>query len=215
MELVDPSILSANPWNTNSLTPEAERKLDESIRRNGIFKPVIVRERSDGSFEIIGGQHRWESCKRLGIDKIPIFNIGAVDNKKAKEISILDNGRYGADDIVSLGNLLKEIGSLEELTSFMPMQLEELEAIESSSLIDLDTIGEDDSLIESDEIVEKPTKRVKTHTTMRFTVPVENHGFIERVIADIIREQGFDDADVQINAGDALMSLARYFEESK
>lgn len=55
METIDTSALSPNPWNTNELTPEAERKLDESIRRNGMFKPIIVRERADGKLEIVGG----------------------------------------------------------------------------------------------------------------------------------------------------------------
>ena len=213
MEIIEVRQLSPNPWNTNSLTPESERKLDESIRRNGMFKPVVVRSLKDGRLEIIGGQHRWESCVRLGIEEIPIFNLGNIDDRKAKEISVIDNGRYGSDDIISLGNLLKEIGPAEELLKFLPLQSGELEAIESSSKIDLDSLGEDVPLEESDEIVEKPAKRLKTHVTMRFTVPIESHGFIERVIADIIKENGFDDPDAQINAGDALMKLARSHDE--
>lgn len=215
METIKAVSLKPNPWNTNQLTPEAENRLDESVRRNGMFKPIIVRELSDGSFEIVGGHHRWESCIRLGIVEVPIHNLGAIDDRKAKEISVLDNGRYGSDDIVSLGALLKEIAPQDELQSFMPFDTGELEAFSASADIDFDTLSETHELEESEEIIEKPEKRVKTHVTMRFSVPIANHGFLERVIADVIKENGFDDADALINAGDALMALARNYEDGK
>lgn len=213
METIDTSALSPNPWNTNELTPEAERKLDESIRRNGMFKPIIVRERADGKLEIVGGHHRWESCQRLGIKEVPIHNLGHIPDNKAKEISVLDNGRYGSDDIISLAALLKEIAPQEELESFMPFDSGELAALESSADIDFSTLAEPVDLEESDEVITKPEKRVKTHVTMRFSVPIANHGFIERIIADVIKANGFDDPDALINAGDALMALARNYEE--
>ena len=45
---VDPASLKKNPWNTNIVSPESERKLDESVRRNGMFKPVLVRRLPSG-----------------------------------------------------------------------------------------------------------------------------------------------------------------------
>lgn len=215
METIKATALFPNPWNTNELTPEAENKLDESIRRNGMFKPIIVREREDGKFEIVGGHHRWESCIRLGVKEVPIHNLGAIPENKAKEISVLDNGRYGSDDIISLGALLKEIAPQEELEKFMPFDSGELAALESSASIDFDDLTAEPMLEESEEIIEKPEKRIKTHVTMRFNVPIANHGFIERIIADVIKEQGFDDPDALINAGDALMTIARAYESGK
>lgn len=205
--LVEISKLKPNPWNTNSLTRSAEDKLDESIRRNGMFKPVVVRELPDGMFEIIGGQHRWESCKRLKIKKIPIHNIGQIDDIRAKEISVLDNGRYGTDDIVEFGNLLREIGNPSELAEFMPITLEELASLEATSKIDFDNL-EDEG--EEELPVQTPSKKsIKTHVTMRFTITVENHGFVEKAIAKEIKSLGLNDPDSQINAGDALMSILR------
>ena len=213
MEQIDVDKLKPNCWNTNKVSDDSAKKLDESIRRNGMFKPVIVRELMDGTYEIIGGQHRWESCCRLGMKSIPIFNVGAISDAKAKEISIIDNGRYGADDVSALGELMAELGTPIELASFMPFQTVELEAIRKSLDIDLDKIGFDDGLKEDDTPVEKTTRPAKTHVTMRFTVPVANQPFIERVISEVVANEGLDDPDAQINAGEALMRIVRSYEK--
>ena len=70
-QIVNVDQMDPNPWNPNQMDAAAEVKLDAAIRRLGVFKPIIVRENS-GRLEIIGGQHRWESAKRLGMEEIPV-----------------------------------------------------------------------------------------------------------------------------------------------
>jgi ParB family chromosome partitioning protein len=69
--VVPVELLHPNPWNTNVVTPENEKRIEESIKRLGLFKPVTVRELTDGRLEILGGQHRWEAARRLGYKEVP------------------------------------------------------------------------------------------------------------------------------------------------
>src|SRR5437762_10365036 len=99
---VDPRLLQPNPWNTNVVSPDNEAKIDASNQRLGMFKPIIVRELPDGTLQILGGAHRRESAIRLGWDQVPVFNVGPVSDKQAKEIGLADNARYGHDDTLAL-----------------------------------------------------------------------------------------------------------------
>lgn len=201
---VNPASLKKNPWNTNSVAPENEAKLDESIKRLSMFKPVLVRELPDGHYQILGGEHRVDSAIRLGFKEIPIWNLGPLDEKRAKEISVVDNGRYGTDDTIGLAELMSELGNAEELATFMPYSDAEMTAIFSASDIDLDSlINSDDE--EHDYGAESVSKAPKTHTIMRFKVPVSDAESIEKLLKSVMRRQGFTKSDELTNAGDAFV----------
>lgn len=204
---VAPEDLRPNPWNTNVLSPDAENKLDQAIRRFGFFKPIVVRE-TDTGFEIIGGEHRWESSKRLKYTTVPIMNLGRIDDKTAKEISLADNARYGIDDTVSLAELINEIGTPEDLQNFLPYTDEELASIFSSVSVSLDEIDLNESEPET-ELADEPAlpKAAKTHTVMRFKVAITDAEKITDLIVRTQKRQGLTLADELTNAGDALVHL--------
>lgn len=204
-----PDRLQPNPWNTNIVDPINETKLDESVRRNGLFKPVIVREIAGGVYEIIGGEHRWEAAKRVGLQTVPVVNLGTISDEKAKEISIIDNARYGADDVVALSELLKELGSMDDLQIYLPYGDEDLTSIFSSSDIALDELGVDENFEKTEEDDPEPpaAKAPKTHTVMRFKVSLNDAEKITALIAKTQRAQGLNTADDLTNAGDALVHL--------
>lgn len=205
VEMLDPELLAPNPWNTNIVSPENMAKLDASIKRLGLFKPIVVRENSGGNLEILGGEHRWESAKRLGMEKVPVVNLGVVSDQRAKEIGLVDNGRYGADDTLQLAGLLDDLGlGAEELASFMPYSESDFASIFSSVNISLDDLDLDDG----DERPQTPaTKPAQTHQIMRFKVPLEDAGTISELIERTMKEQRFVDEDSLSNAGNALVFL--------
>lgn len=204
---IDPDLLAPNTYNTNIVPPQNEAKLEESIRRNGMFKPVLVRE-LNGSYEIIGGEHRWQISKRLGINPIPIANFGEISDKQAKEISVLDNLRYGTDDTLPYAELLKSIGEAAELQEFIPFAEDDLALIFSSADIAIDDLGIDENFEQSTEIPEPPAaKAPKTHTVMRFKVTLGDAEKITALISRTQRAQGLTTADDLTNAGDALVHL--------
>ncbi len=167
-----------------------------------MFKPIICRELEDGSLEILGGHWRCDSAIRLGYPEVPVINLGTVEEDRAKEITLVDNGRYGHDDAGLLAELLRDLGNPMELSSFMPYDLKELDAITATASIDLDTLG----LADEDEApVERAPKASRTHEIMRFKVPIEDAPAIRDRIKQVMAEQGFTEADELSNAGDALV----------
>lgn len=206
---LDPCELRPNPWNSNHVSPDNEAKLEESIRRRGMFKPVVVRETPEG-YEILGGQHRWQVASKMGLPTIPVFNLGPIDEKAAKEIGLLDNARYGADDVLSLSAILADLGSAADLATFLPYsdtELGDILIVDNSALDDLG-LDEDDvpgsESVDPDVDLPKPSK---THEIMRFKVPLLDAERIRLLVADVQKRQGFTLSDEMTNAGDALVHL--------
>lgn len=205
-QMADPRKLRPNPWNTNVVDAANEAKLEESLKKFGMFKPVIVRELPTGDLEILGGEHRAGAAVRLGIKDIPIMNLGPIPDAEAKKIGLVDNGRYGNDDTLQLAALLKELGDIEDLASFMPYSDQDFSNIIDSAEINLDDL---EALPELDPVA-KPTSlptAPQTHTIMRFKVPIEDAERIGELINHVIKVQGLTGSDSLTNAGDALVHL--------
>jgi hypothetical protein len=214
-QTVDPRALTFSSWNVNVVSQENMTKLKESIRRNGIFRPIVVRERSDGQLEVIAGEHTTRVAIELGHQEIDVYNLGPIDDRKAKEISIIDNQHYGVEDTYGLGALLREIG--DDPASFLPFSDTEMDAIFKSTSINFDDLElpDDDgsaNLTAQDDFDESIRAPV-THAVMRFKVPIADQELVTRVIEGIARRQGFKDSDSLTNAGDALVYLAQNYAE--
>lgn len=204
---IDPTKLVPNPWNVNIVSPANEEKLEVSITRLGMFKPVVVREMADGALQIIGGEHRAAAAVRLGIKQIPFVNLGKIGDKKAKEISLVDNNRFGADDTLQLAELLEGLGSVDELASFMPYSESDFASIFSSVNIVLDDLD----LPDDDELTpslpkEKP---LQTHQIIRLKVPVQDAGRVTELLERVMKSQKFVDSDSLTNAGDAFVYICQ------
>jgi ParB family transcriptional regulator, chromosome partitioning protein len=63
--------------------------LYDSIKEKGLLQPIIVRP-VDDYFEIVAGNRRFESCKKLGWKKI-ICHIVELDDKEAFELALIEN----------------------------------------------------------------------------------------------------------------------------
>lgn len=203
--MVDPTLLKANPWNTNHVSSANEAKIDASVVKLGMFKPVLVRTLPDGTLQIIGGQHRVESALRLKLKTVPYHNLGAISDQQAKEIGLVDNARYGADDTLQLAELLEGLGTPEDLARFLPYSDSELDSIFSSVNIALDDLdmpdGDDDA-----PSVAAP-KAVQEFQVMRFKVPVGDVATITERIARVMKAQHFTEEDSLANAGNALVHI--------
>ena len=95
---VEVARLRPNPWNTNSVGAQNFEKLKGSIEKLGFFKPILARELDGGQFEILGGEHRWRAAMEQGISTVPVISVGKISDLVAKQMSLVDNERYGEDD---------------------------------------------------------------------------------------------------------------------
>jgi ParB family chromosome partitioning protein len=65
------------------------KDLYESIKEKGLLQPIIVRPLNN-FFEVVAGNRRFETCKKLGWKKI-ICHIVDLNDKDAFEISLIEN----------------------------------------------------------------------------------------------------------------------------
>ena len=200
----DPKTLKPNPWNSNIVTPENLLKLENSIQKFGVYKPVIVRELEDGSLEILGGQHRSQVAASLGVPEVPVVSLGPLDEVTAKQIGLVDNGRYGDDDVLKLSEILKDIGDIDEIMSWMPLDQEDMTAIFNADNLAFDDL----ELSDADELPSLDGNTAdQTHQLMRFKVPLEDAARISELIERVMKKQGFTEEDELSNAGNALVHL--------
>ena len=64
-------------------------ELSESIKKNGLLSPLLVR-RSNSKFEIIAGERRYRAAVLAGIEKIPSI-IHDVSDSDSFRLSIIEN----------------------------------------------------------------------------------------------------------------------------
>jgi ParB family chromosome partitioning protein len=65
-------------------------ELAESIKRNGVVQPILVRARRGYGFEIIAGERRWRACKMINLATVPSIILD-VDDRQASEIALIEN----------------------------------------------------------------------------------------------------------------------------
>ncbi len=65
-------------------------ELANSIRKNGVMQPIIVRNIAEDGYEIIAGERRWRAAKIAGLDEIPVI-IRELSDEQALEIAIVEN----------------------------------------------------------------------------------------------------------------------------
>lgn len=223
VEYVDPHMLKPNPWNPNNVDPINQDKLETSIRMTGIKRPIVVRELEDGSYQIIGGQHRTAAAIKLGLDQVPIINRGPINDSDAKRETLIDNFRYGTDNIDRMAELLNDpdIGSAADLLASMPIDEEELagyfehlNADDLSAQLD-EALGEapaPSALSDPDDddtIDLGSSKPARTHTIIRFRVSLEDAERVAALIKQTKIDQRLIDADDLTNDGDALIHLVK------
>lgn len=86
ISLVDPK--SDQPRKT--FDKEALEELADSIIRNGLLQPILVREYGEGRYQIIAGERRFRASKIAGLSEIPAIILDK-DDRKVAEISLIEN----------------------------------------------------------------------------------------------------------------------------
>ena len=69
--------------------PEEIEELANSIKRHGLLQPILVRKTGDG-YEIIAGERRWQACRSLGMETIPV-RFWLADDTEAFEAALIEN----------------------------------------------------------------------------------------------------------------------------
>jgi ParB family chromosome partitioning protein len=100
--------------------PEATAGLAESIKRQGLLQPVVVRPSPGGGYELIAGERRWRAAKDAGIELLPALIreaddrdsllLALVENVAREQLSAIEEARAYAALVDEFGLSLGELG---------------------------------------------------------------------------------------------------------
>jgi len=84
-------LLHSNPNNPRKQFGEEELEdLSKSIREKGLLQPIVVRQRTDGEYEIVAGERRWRASQRAGLHELPVL-IRELSDGETLEIALIEN----------------------------------------------------------------------------------------------------------------------------
>lgn len=66
------------------------KELTASIKKQGLLQPLVVREISSGTYEIIAGERRWRACQLAGMHEVPVV-LRQVDDETAMAMALVEN----------------------------------------------------------------------------------------------------------------------------
>ena len=91
-QLIDLDRISPNRRQPrSSFDDDSLNELAESMRRQGVLQPVVVRVReADGGFELVAGERRWRAAQIAGLLKIPAV-VRDVADDQLLELALIEN----------------------------------------------------------------------------------------------------------------------------
>jgi ParB family transcriptional regulator, chromosome partitioning protein len=103
---------------------EAGSGLAESVRRQGVIQPVLVRPRAAGGYEIVAGERRWRAARQAGHAAIPAvvreaddrdtLLLGLIENVAREQLTPVEEARAYAvlldEFALSLGDVADRVG---------------------------------------------------------------------------------------------------------
>lgn len=112
LKVVYRSTTSLIPYIGNARV-HSEHQLDQivaSIREFGFVNPVLV----DGKGVIIAGHGRVEAARRIGMDKVPVIELGDLSERQRKALTIADN-KIALNATWNMDVLSQELSDIAEM----------------------------------------------------------------------------------------------------
>ncbi|WP_133128995.1 ParB/RepB/Spo0J family partition protein [Legionella nagasakiensis] len=70
--------------------PEALKELAQSIQKQGLIEPLVVRQIAADRYEIIAGERRWRAAMTIGLTELPCL-IGQYSDEQAAAVALIEN----------------------------------------------------------------------------------------------------------------------------
>ena len=115
---LDVQAIVPNPKQPRSVfEPEAFSELVHSIRELGVLQPIVVREKSEGKYELIMGERRLRASKEAGLTKIPAVIRETADENMLRD-ALLENLHRSdlnpLEEASAYSQLLEDFGITQE-----------------------------------------------------------------------------------------------------
>ena len=75
-----------------TMDPAALADLTDSIRRQGVLQPILVRPtpETDGQYQIIAGERRWRAAQAAGLHEVPVL-VRPFSDRDAMAAALVEN----------------------------------------------------------------------------------------------------------------------------
>ena len=88
---IDIESITPSPYQPRrQFAEEALQDLANSITRQGLLQPIVVRKKANGGYELIAGERRWRAAKRAGMTMIPAV-VKTVSDEQASALALIEN----------------------------------------------------------------------------------------------------------------------------
>lgn len=101
---------------TYKINPDKVEEYKQSIEDYGLFTPLIVRDKREcesGKYEILAGHHRYEACKLLNWETIPVIIKSGISDAKAKTIANQTNMMQRAFELLTFYEKAESINQMK------------------------------------------------------------------------------------------------------
>ncbi len=109
VDLIQPSPFQPR----RDMSAQALEELAQSIDRQGVMQPVVVRPLDSGRFELIAGERRWRACQLSRRASIPAI-VKPVSNRDAISMALIENIQREdlspLEQALALRRLIEEFG---------------------------------------------------------------------------------------------------------
>ncbi len=96
---------------------ESLEELAQSIKRNGVLQPILVREDKPDTYTIIAGERRWRASKLAGLKTVPVI-VKELTDFQMVEVSLIENLQREdlnpIEEAVAYDRLQKEFDKTQE-----------------------------------------------------------------------------------------------------
>lgn len=83
--------IEANPFQPRThFDQEALKELSESIKVHGIIQPITVRKLSEGKYQLISGERRWQASKLAELKVVPAY-VRTANDEQMLEMGLIEN----------------------------------------------------------------------------------------------------------------------------
>lgn len=180
LQTVPIEALEPNPYQPRrGIFTEQLAMLGQSLKRDGLLQPILVRPVGPGRFQILAGERRWRAAQWSGWTEISVL-VRAVDDRQAAELALIENEHREAVARLDTARAAAALMQREGLTH------EELAAVlgmERSSVTNLLRLLTLDPAVQ-DLVGEGPGQLTMGHAKLLVGLPpIQQRAFARRAIA--------------------------------
>jgi len=92
-------------------------ELSNSIKNQGLIQPIVIRETSNDSYEIVAGERRWRACQTAGLHSIDcvimnvaeesVYELALIENIQRENLNIVEEAK-AYKNLINLNNIKNE-----------------------------------------------------------------------------------------------------------